>query len=87
MQVREAPLPAVADAYLGYMRLRITEELAWMQGSPLYAMLTPREDADDNPQSSILKASACLAMWCLTPCPCYCSRMFSGEALQYLEGK
>lgn len=59
MQVREAPLPAVADAYMGYMRLRITEELAWMRGSPLYAMLTSAGDAaeDDNLQRSILKAS------------------------------
>ena len=60
MQVREAPLPAVADAYMGYMRLRITEELAWVRGSPLYAMLTPTATAagDDNLQRTILKASA-----------------------------
>ena len=60
MQVREAPLPAVVDAYMGYMRLRITEELAWMRGSPLYAMLTSTGDGPehDNQQSSILKASA-----------------------------
>ena len=39
LQVTEAPLPPVADAYMGYMRLRIAEELAWMKGSPLYALL------------------------------------------------
>ncbi len=60
MQVREAPVPAVADAYMGYMRLRITEELAWMRGSPLYAMLTPTGviGGDENLQRSILKVSA-----------------------------
>ena len=57
MQVREAPLPAAVDAYMGYMRLRITEELAWLHGSPLYALLVPTEDAAEglDLQSSILE--------------------------------
>ena len=78
MQVTEAPLPAVADAYLGYMRLRITEELACMPGSPLYVMLAPRGDAaeDGDLQSSVLKASGQTALCCLNCCPCTCKTSF-----------
>ena len=54
--MREAPLPPVADAYMGYMRLRITEELAWMKGSPLYALLGASDGANEyaDSQSSLL---------------------------------
>lgn len=56
LQVREAPLPPVADAYMGYMRLRITEELAWMKGSPLYALLGASDNVAESadPHSSLL---------------------------------
>ena len=42
---------------MGFMRLRITEELAWMRGSPLYTLLQPPEDSTGNetPQSSLLE--------------------------------
>ncbi len=57
VQVKEAPLPAVADGYMGYMRLRITEELAWMRGSPLYTLLQLPEDGkgDCCSQSSLIE--------------------------------
>jgi hypothetical protein len=39
LQVEAEPLPDALDAYLGYMRVRITEELAWLRGSPLYTVM------------------------------------------------
>jgi hypothetical protein len=33
-------LPEIVDGYLGYMRLRITEELAWLNCSSLYNAMT-----------------------------------------------
>ena len=55
----EAPLPPVADAYMGYMRLRIAEELAWMKGSPLYALLGASDKAAEHAglHSSLLGVS------------------------------
>lgn len=32
-------LPDSVQGYLGYMRLRLTEEIAWMQGSPLFKIM------------------------------------------------
>ena len=32
-------LPDSVQGYLGYMRVRITEEIAWMQGSPLFNVM------------------------------------------------
>ena len=59
LQVTEAPLPPVADAYMGYMRLRIAEELAWMKGSPLYALLGASDKAAEHAglHSSLLGVS------------------------------
>ena len=41
---------------MGYMRLRITEELAWMKGSPLYALLGASHNATEStdPHGSLL---------------------------------
>lgn len=33
-------LPESIEGYLGYMRIRIAEEVAWMTGSPLYTLMT-----------------------------------------------
>lgn len=71
MQIKEAPLPEVADGYMGFMRLRITEELAWMRGSPLYALLKPAEDTTEKDylQSNILEVITCTYiawLWVLT---------------------
>ncbi|CAL8466679.1 g6215 [Coccomyxa elongata] len=33
-------LPDSIEGYLGYMRIRIAEEVAWMTGSPLYTIMT-----------------------------------------------
>lgn len=55
---------------MGYMRLRITEELAWMRGSPLYALLTPPNSAagDDSLQSNLVQVTTLSVIWqCLEP--------------------
>lgn len=39
MQIQGVAFPEGLDAYLGYMRVRITEELAWLRGSPLYTIM------------------------------------------------
>ena len=39
LQVEDTPLPEALGAYLGYIRIRIAEELAWLRGSPLYTVM------------------------------------------------
>lgn len=39
LQLDSVPVPDSISGYLGYMRLRLTEELAWINGSPLYTVM------------------------------------------------
>ena len=38
-QIEGAPLPEVLDSYIGFMRVRIMEDLIWMHGSGLYVVM------------------------------------------------
>lgn len=40
VQLDNVSLPEIVDGYLGYMRLRITEDIAWLHGSSMYLAMS-----------------------------------------------
>lgn len=60
-------LPDSIEGYLGYMRIRIAEEVAWMTGSPLYTIMTEGGGGTFKPGDTslvqvLLQLVCCLAM-------------------------
>lgn len=54
IQIQSVAFPEALDAYLGYMRVRITEELAWLCGSPLYTVMAEGGGGSAEPGSAAL---------------------------------
>ena len=54
IQIHTVAFPEALDAYLGYMRVRITEELAWLCGSPLYTIMAEGGGGSAEPGGTVL---------------------------------
>ena len=84
MQIQGMAFPEALDAYLGYMRVRITEELAWLRGSPLYAIMADGGGGSAKPgDTALLEARPCLRLSlsaCRNPLqPRSCMSVLSGS--------